>query len=107
MRTTSHNVRVSPTLRSPTNFEHTKIIGSEAYSFCESTTAASSHWHIRKLDKTGKHAGGGITTPSLCGVVKPSPEGLGGWDVMVDITPHHIAHNCPKCCELFQISIVR
>jgi hypothetical protein len=90
------------TLRSETSKEHTMIPGSEAYSFCESTTAVSNHWHIRKLDESGKHSGGGITTPSLCGVVKPLPEGHGGWDVTVDITQHHGEHNCPKCWALLQ-----
>jgi hypothetical protein len=90
------------TLRSETSAEHTMIPGSEAYSFCESTTAVSNHWHIRKLDETGKHSGGGITTASLCGMVKPIPEGMGGWDVTVDITPHHVAHNCQQCGELFR-----
>jgi len=90
------------TLRSAANKEHTMIPGSEAYSFCESTTATSNHWHIRKLDESGKHSGGGITTPSLCGVVKPLPEGLGGWDVVVDITPHHGEHNCQQCWARLQ-----
>lgn len=63
-------------------------------------------WHIRKLDETGKHSGGGITTASLCGNVKPLPDGLGGWDVIVDITPHHVAHNCQRCGELFQAEVV-
>jgi len=93
--------KATTTLRSETSKEHTQIPGSEVYSFCESMTAVSNNWHIRKLDDTGKHASGGITTPSLCGTVKPIPDGLGGWDVTVDITPHHVAHNCQQCGELF------
>ena len=70
----------SDTLRSSTNKEHTRIPGTEGYSFCESVTAAVSHWHIRKLDSTGKHTSGGLTTASLCNHVKPLSEGgLGGW----------------------------
>ena len=91
------------TLRSETRPEHRRIPGSESYSFCESTTAIKNTWHIRKLDETGTHLGGGITTPSLCGHVKPtSMGGLGGWDVRVDITPHHGAGNCQQCWEQFQ-----
>lgn len=60
-----------PTLRSLENRpEHTIIPGSEAYSFFEPSTATG-NWHIRKLDRTGKHTSGGITTSSLCGNVKP------------------------------------
>jgi hypothetical protein len=94
-----------PTLRSETNPEHRRIPGSEEYSFCESSTAIKNTWHIRKLDKSGKHPNGGITTPSLCGCVKPLGRGkgeMGGWDIVVDITPHHGEHNCPECWELFQ-----
>ncbi len=92
----------STTLRSETTKEHTRVPGSEAYSFCESTTAVSNYWHIRRLDDTGKHTGGGITTSSLCGLVKPLTmnSGVGGWDVSVDITPHHGEHNCPECWGL-------
>lgn len=68
------------TLRSETRPEHKRVPGSEYYSFCESSTAARNTWHIRKLDESGRHLGGGITTPSLCGHVQPSSAGgLGGW----------------------------
>jgi hypothetical protein len=80
------------------------IKGSEKYSFCESSTASGMTWHIRKLDDTGKHLSGGITTPSLCNRVKPNGPGrgeLGGWDVNPDITPHHLGHCCRDCWEAF------
>lgn len=93
--------KYTDTLRSTTNKEHTRIPGSENYSFCESSTACRNHWHIRKLDSSGKHINGGITTPSLCNQVKPINEGgLGGWDVSVDITQHHGENNCKQCFEL-------
>lgn len=83
--------------------DHDPIPGTEQYSFCESSTASSlSRWHIRKLDETGKHCGGGITTPSLCGLVRPyRAGGLGGWDLEVAITEHHVTHACPKCWKEF------
>lgn len=101
----SNPAKAPITLRSETNQEHTRIPGTENYSFCESTTAICDHWHIRQLDKTGKHINGGITTPSLCNVVRPLPEGMGGWDVAVDITPHHGEHNCQLCWELLQAEL--
>lgn len=93
---------VSPTLRSPTNFEHTKITGSEEYSFCEPTTAVTNLWHIRKLDETGKHITGGITTSSLCYKVK----GPDGFDVIMDITRHHLTHCCKDCATIFRSEVV-
>ena len=90
---------------------HKAIPGSELYSFCESVTASSrSPWHIRKLDETGRHTGGGITTPSLCGLVKPrgaAHGALGGWDLdeKVVITAHHGGHCCTKCWEKFNAEI--
>ena len=62
------------------------------YSFCESAHATShSRWHIRALDAAGKKLGGGITTPSLCGLVTR------GWDLNVDITSFHLERACPRC----------
>ena len=89
--------------------EHTTIQGSEAYSFCESATAIRNIWHIRKLDESGKHPSGGITTPSLCHKVKPfGPENgeFGGWDVSVPITPHHLTHCCKDCATIFRSEVL-
>lgn len=87
----------------PTHLVSNRTIpGSESYSFCESVIATSiSPWCIRKLDETGRHLGGGITTPSLCGRVRPisrEPRGLGGWDLgeNVKITFGH-TKACPRC----------
>lgn len=63
-----------------------------AFSFCESVTATSSSpWHIRRLDSAGKKLGGGITTPSLCGLATR------GWDLEVEITEHHLKYSCKRC----------
>lgn len=99
--------KTSPTLRSAASKEHTRVPGSEDYCFCEPTTAVFNNWHIRRLDDTGKHTGGGITTPSLCGMVKPlTVGGMGGWDVSVDITQHHGEHNCQECWKLLQAELI-
>lgn len=83
------------------NSSHTKIPNSDEYSFCESSTG-NGRWHIRKLDTTGKHLTGGITTTSLCGTVLPIRNGgLGGWDLDVDITDHHLSHTCTQCKDKF------
>lgn len=81
--------------------------GAEAYAFCESVTASSRIiWHIRKLDGTGLHPGGGITSTSLCKLVKSrSDGGLGGWDIQVPITPAHYPSACKKCLEVFLAEI--
>lgn len=87
---------------------HTSVLGSEEYSFCESATAVTNLWHIRKLDVTGTYPSGGITTPSLCRRVKPfGPErgALGGWDVPVAITPHHLTHCCKDCATIFRSDV--
>jgi hypothetical protein len=76
-----------------------------AFSFCESVTATSySKWHIRRLTKAGKKFGGGIDTGSLCGLIKLP---LGGWDLEVDITKHHLTHCCSKCKALYLEEIQR
>lgn len=87
----------------------TRVTGSEEYSFCEPSTATTTLWHIRKLDETGKHPTGGITTSSLCRKVKPTgPEhgALGGWDVSVDITRHHLTHCCRDCATIFRSEVI-
>ena len=67
------------------------------YSFCESVHATStSPWHLRKMTSEGKKLGGGIDTPSLCGLIKQ------GWDLQVGLTEHHIKHACPKCREIYE-----
>lgn len=64
------------------------------YTFCESVTASGlSPWHLRQLTDTGRHLGGGVDTPSLCGQVKPPY----GWDLKVELTPHHLSHVCKTC----------
>ena len=77
------------------------VPGSAAYAWCESSAATDkSPWHIRKLDETGRHVGGGITTASLCGRVKPrSQGGVGGWDLSdkVPITKDHKDVACEQC----------
>ena len=79
--------------------KHAPVSGGENYSFCEAVTAGPySRWHIRRLDETGRHLGGGITAPSLCGRVSPR---FGGWDLVVDITEHHLGHACPYCVAAF------
>ncbi len=73
-----------------------------AFAFCESATGIG-RWHIRRLDDSGLKEGGGITTPSLCGLVKPWKfGGIGGWDLRVAITEHHLGHACPKCVEAYR-----
>ena len=68
------------------------------YSFCESTFATGrSPWHLRKLSSVGPKFGGGIDTPSLCGLVKV------GWDLEVAITAHHLEHSCcPECRRVYK-----
>jgi len=78
------------------------------YAFCEPVYAsASGRWHIRKVE--GRlYLGGGIDTPSLCGKVKPfGPEygALGGWDLNVKITEHHLGHCCPDCVKAYQEAV--
>jgi hypothetical protein len=88
--------------------------GAEQYSFCESVTASStSPWHIRKLDAAGLKPSGGITTPSLCGRIRPfglnqDPPGFGGWDLRVPITRGHDLVNdrvCLACWEALLIAL--
>lgn len=69
----------------------------EGLSFCEGVMAGSqSPWHLRRLTKHGRKLGGGIDTPSLCGRVKPPY----GWDLKVEITPHHLWHACKSCVRI-------
>jgi hypothetical protein len=80
----------------------------EGYAFCEPTTATGfSSWHIRELGPEGKKLGGGVTTKSLCGHVRPYPSGIGGWDLDVPITEHHLGHACPKCVQEFRRRIAK
>ncbi len=70
--------------------------------FCESVTGIGP-WHIRMLSVAGPKYGGGIDTPALCGLVKPlGAGGVGGWDLEVLITEHHLGHACPRCVELYR-----
>jgi hypothetical protein len=70
------------------------------YSFCESVHAgSSSRWHIRVLSPSGQHFGGGVTTPSLCGLVKPPL----GWDLKADVTdPVLLEASCVKCHQAYR-----
>ena len=75
------------------------------YAFCEPVTAGPhTRWHIRKINKA-LCLTGGIDTPSLCGKVIPiGPErgALGGWDLNVKITDHHLGHSCPECVKAYR-----
>lgn len=68
------------------------------FSFCESIHASSySPWHLRKLTAVGKKIGGGIDTPSLCGIVER------GWDLEVEITEFHLDKNtCLNCLRAYK-----
>jgi hypothetical protein len=67
-----------------------------SFSFCESVHAnARSPWHIRKLTSAGKKLGGGIDTKSLCGNVDK------GWDLIVEISEHHLSHACKECVQQY------
>lgn len=77
------------------------------YSFCESVTASSiSPWCIRPLTETGKHIGGGVDTPSLCGRVRPSGKtGLGGWDLAIDFDVYLArggSRACKRCLDVLR-----
>jgi hypothetical protein len=78
------------------------------YSFLEGVTAGPhTKWHIRKV-AGALHLGGGIDTPSLCDQVRPiGPDrgAIGGWDLNIKITEHHLGHSCPKCVELYKKAI--
>lgn len=79
----------------------------KVYSFCESVIGIGP-WHIRVLTPVGQKLGGGIDSPSLCGRVRPDGDdtpthrGLGGWDLNVPITKHHLTHCCRFCCEEYE-----
>ena len=86
---------------------HSIIPGSEEYSFCEAVVATGP-WHIRKVDGSGRHFRGGVTTPSLCGLIRPfgiAKGCLGGWDLNVKITEHHGKHCCTECWEKFNAEL--
>jgi len=73
------------------------------FSFCESAHAIFfGRWHIRKLSEVGPMYGGGIDTDSLCGHVNPE---IGGWDLRVEITEHHLTHACPRCVAAYQAQV--
>jgi hypothetical protein len=81
------------------------------YSFCESVIGIGP-WHIRTLSDAGRKLSGGIDTPSLCGRVAPTGKhtstgqaGLGGWDLSVPLTQHHLGHCCPRCAELYHARV--
>jgi hypothetical protein len=78
------------------------VIDLPKFSYCESTTASSlSPVHIRELTSVGRKLGGGIDTPSFCGLVEPSGiwnnklQGrscpFGGWDLPLEITLENAA----------------
>ena len=73
-----------------------KLVKGPRFSFCERVWAGpKSPWHIRELGVAGRKLGGGIDTPSLCGRIVP-PSGK-GWDLDVELTPHHLTHACKAC----------
>lgn len=72
------------------------------YSYMEFATAGpSSPWHIRELTEQGRKLTGGIDTPSLCGRT------YNGWDLSVEMSPHHDSHTCLKCFREYQRRIDR
>ena len=77
-----------------------------AYAFCESVPLGP--WHIRKVGGAGLKLGGGIDTPSLCERVRPMGDnsgtikGLGGWDLNVRISEHHLSHCCRSCADIYR-----
>ena len=76
--------------------EVSRLNGEPQYAFCETATAGPrTPWHIRKLGAKGLKLGGGADTPSLCGRTV-------AWDLKVEITEHHLEHNCRKCAEAYR-----
>lgn len=66
------------------------------YTFCESVHSSGlGLWCIRKNTEKGPKFGGGIDSDSLCGRVKSQ---VGGWDLNVCFTDHHLEHNACKTC---------
>lgn len=66
------------------------------HSFCEAGTAGPfSRWHIRQLTPAGRKLGGGADTKSLC-------DKRVSWDLVVDLTAHHLEANaCPLCVRKY------
>lgn len=68
------------------------------FSFCESASG-NGPWHIRRLTAAGPKFGGGVDSPALCG-----RDLHGGWDLDVQITPHHLRHCCFMCAGKYRDS---
>lgn len=70
----------------------------DKYILCESIhNPPLGKWHIRRLSKSGKHYGGGIDTPTLCGRT------FTGWDLEYAILSHSKLRNiCEKCVEIWE-----
>lgn len=64
------------------------------FAFCESVTI-DTPWHIRILTSNELKVGGGVDTKALCGKEVY-------WDLLTEITPHHLTHCCRKCAEKFK-----
>ena len=78
------------------------------FSFCESVTGIGP-WHLRQLSDAGRKCGGGIDTPSLCGLVHPvgstKPDGkpgFGGWDLEVPVSERLLQGACRKCVAAYR-----
>ena len=78
------------------------------FAWCESS-AGHGVWHVRALDGAGLRPSGGITTPSLCGVVTPAAgvRGTGGWDRQVPVVlPSNKDGYCSLCLRELQLRCV-
>lgn len=66
-------------------------------SFCESVHASGqSKWHLRPLTTKSKKLGGGVDTPSLCGLVKDG----NGWDLETNPDDHDLTTVACRECML-------
>ena len=43
-----------------------------------------------------------FTGGALAPLCWPDAKWLGGWDLDVDITEHHLRHSCPDCVRLYK-----
>jgi hypothetical protein len=63
--------------------------------FCEPVVAGPrSPWCLRFVGEKGEMYGGGIDTPSLCGLVTPE---MNGWDIDVPVTPGLLENTALVC----------
>ena len=75
------------------------------FAFCEPVMAvAAGLWHIRRVGPEGPKLGGNATAP-LCWSSR-GWDWINGWDLDVEITPHHLGHCCPECRKLYEEAIL-